>query len=107
MKSRRVTAVLALVLPLLAACADWDGISSSWQGRSLDQLVTVWGPPQSIYEMEDGRKVASFTHLRFINGKAYDCTATFNINPSNHITSSSISGNIGGCNRLVGSKYAP
>ena len=100
-------AVLTLVLPLLVACANWGGVSSSWQGRSLDQLVTVWGPPQSIYEMDDGGKVVSFAHQRFISGNSYYCTATFNINPSNRITSSSIDGNLGGCNVLVGDKYAP
>ena len=107
MKPHRVVTVLALVLLPLAACADWAGVSSSWQGRSLDQLVTVWGPPQAIYEMDDGRKAVSFAHQRFIAGTSYYCTATFNIDPANRIVSSSIDGNLGGCNRLVGNKFAP
>ena len=57
--------------------------------------------------MDDGRKVAKFTHLRILNGKAYDCTAIFKIDPSGRITSSSIYGTIGGCNGLVRGKYAP
>lgn len=105
MKPHHVVTVLALVLLPLAACADWDGISSSWQGRSLDQLVTVWGPPQAIYEMDDGGKAVSFTRQDLWKGTSSYCTATFNIDPSNHIVSSYINGS--GCKSLVGDKYAP
>ena len=49
---------------LLASCIhfdrDIDQELAVWVGRSPDELVEVWGAPQSSYTMDKGPKVLSY-----------------------------------------------
>ncbi len=103
---RARVAVLFAMLSLVA-CAHWQQTADAWNGRSLDELILSWGPPESIYTAGDGRKVALFRHSRFYEGTQLYCNVSVNTNTSGVIVSSKVEGNMGGCNRFFGDKGPP
>lgn len=100
--------ILAMLLAvLLTGCANWGAEADAWNGRHVDDLVYAWGPPNSSQQLADGRKVVVFSHYRLHEGTALYCDVTFRADKKGVIASHLIAGNIGGCNRLFGSKPPP
>ncbi len=68
--------ILLLLVPLLSACMG-DKISESmksWVGHPESELVQSWGPPTSVYKMDDGSKVLTYSYRRSgyqTEGEAY------------------------------------
>lgn len=101
---KRVT-VLALVV--LAGCASRaPQIAASWQGRTLDEVVAVWGPPTASHTFDDGRRVISYRSRDIITGfnpyapyqrRVIDCDTTFVADARGVILSSSATGGRAGC----------
>lgn len=84
----RVATLIALLF--LTACARWTGVSESWHGRSLDELVAYWGPPDNSYKYDNGSLVVTFKHQHQVSGfnpyapyqsAVYKCTASFTMDP--------------------------
>ncbi len=65
--------ILLLIL-VLAACAgqsNYRDMLQSWVGKSSDQLVDVWGGPDSIYQKDDGTKLLTFNRSQLTSSPAY------------------------------------
>jgi len=101
----RATAMFAILF--LVGCAHWQKTAESWNGHTLQELIAGWGPPESMYAMGDGRKVALFRHSRLDEGTQLYCNVIINTDASGVIISSKIEGNIGGCNRFFAEKGPP
>lgn len=101
----RVLLLLAAV-STLSGCANFGAKVESWQGRTTDDLIRAWGPPSSTETLSDGGRVISYTHGHQISGTSYDCRVWFEADKSGLITKGQGEGQLGGCNRLLGSKRA-
>ena len=62
----RFTAIISFVI--FTSCAtkvkhryDLRGVLNSWKDQTTDALVSSWGGPDSIYLMENGRTVLTFS----------------------------------------------
>ncbi len=69
---------LMLGAALLTACATPAGFEkriSRLVGKSVDQIVVAAGPPQSTYELSDGRKVLQYELSRMFQVGGYQYTA--------------------------------
>lgn len=95
----------AILLFLLTACVSAD-VANSWNGADVDSLIMAWGAPDREYQMPNGGQEISYTHERFIVGVSYYCTVKFTTNARGVVINSTVEGNLGGCNRLLGSKPA-
>jgi hypothetical protein len=87
----------------LAGCAS-SATVDSWRGRNLDDLQFVWGPPARTSTLADGRRMAMYEHIHYVQGNSYQCTVTFFADASGSIVRTDTAGNIGGCNALLRSK---
>lgn len=105
---KRISATFSLVLGL-GGCALFGGQSTidSWAGHTSSDLIASWGPPSSIQRLPDGRTTVEFTSSHAVQGTSYDCRAWFLVSPVDVILKGSISGSIGGCNRLLSGKSRP
>ncbi len=60
--------VLLGMVSLASACAHYAEVLKNqldpWIGRHPDKLVEIWGAPSSVYVMESGVKVLSYTNER-------------------------------------------
>ena len=99
----------AAIVLFLASCAAFkaDEITESWKGRHIDDLILSWGPPAAMHEVDDGRKTATFSHSRVISATQYYCNVTFATDASGAITTATVDGNLGGCNRFFADKGPP
>lgn len=58
----------AITLALISASETWamrtrknlEAALQSWYGQNADILVSQWGAPQSVYELESGGKVITY-----------------------------------------------
>jgi len=73
MKQVFAVVITACVLsPLLAGCgargtaAGYQARLDPYQGRHIDSLVSVLGPPQSTYKYENGNQVYSFVRSHYV-----------------------------------------
>ena len=96
--------VIVLITLLLAGCASAE-VAKSWVGSDVDQLIIAWGGPDRDYVLPNGARELKYTHERLITGTSYYCVATF-VAANGVVTKATIDGNLGGCNRLLGSKPA-
>ena len=106
----RMKFILSIAVALvLTACAVFqaDEITGSWKGKHIDDLILSWGPPRAIYEAGDGRITATFSHSRVISATQYYCNVTFGTDASGTITTATVDGNLGGCNRFFADKGPP
>lgn len=94
----------AMAIMFLTSCVDYGAIGNSWVGQHIDDLIYSWGPPESVYELKDGRKVIKYSHSREISATTYYCNATFSTDTTGVIRNWTKDGNLGGCNRLFGDK---
>ncbi len=99
--------IMTLLILFLVGCAHWQTTADAWKGKPIDELIYRWGPPASMYELGDGRKTATFKHSRVYQASTYYCIVTFNTDTNGVIQSSTIDGNIGGCNPFFTIKKAP
>lgn len=99
--------LIACVALVAAGCASWQATADAWKGRKLDDLITSWGSPEKIHELNDGRKSVLFTHSRLIEATQYYCNVMINTDAAGIIVSSKVEGNIGGCNRFFRTKGPP
>lgn len=90
---------------LLIGCLGGDHLTS-WDGRPEADLIFAWGPPDKADTLPDGRRVLAYGHTHLFDGTSYDCDALFRVSAAGVIQSTTASGNIGGCNRLLLSKPA-
>jgi len=97
--------VATAMLVILASCASTD-VAKSWEGENVDNLIMSWGGPDRDYRLPNGGRELRFTHERFVDGSSYYCTVTFQTTPQGRVVKAQVDGNIGGCNRLLGSKPA-
>ena len=58
--------IAALLLGGCTTTANYEAALQQWVGRPLDDLVLAWGPPQSSYTLQDGRKVVEYLRQRVI-----------------------------------------
>lgn len=66
--------IFLLGLLLLTACAtrsNYDSMLQSWVGVSSDELVNVWGGPDSIYTRNDGVKLMTYNSTRIAATPGY------------------------------------
>jgi hypothetical protein len=99
--------LIALTIALVAGCASKADMES-WIGHPADDLVYALGPPAQDMVLDDRRRVMTYQHSRMHNGTTYYCTAIFRSNAAGLVSSAEITGgNIGGCNRFLGSIPAP
>ena len=96
---------LALFL-VLYGCASHQAILNSWKSQPSDELIYRWGAPESIVTLEDGRKIITYKHSRLHAGTEMYCIVTFRIGVDGKVDDASYEGNIGGCNRMFGTKPA-
>lgn len=68
-------------------------------GRSTDELVTEWGPPDSAYEKEDGTVLLSYSAQKDREGATYWCRVVY-ASKDGTVVSREVKGNIGGCVHL-------
>ena len=102
---RRALALIVVTL-FSAGCGSWDKKADSWNGHNLDEVVSSWGPPATVYDMDNGSRSVVFSHSRINDGTQLYCNVTMNVDSAGVIKSSSVDGNIGGCNRFFGTKDA-
>ena len=91
---------IAVAATLLFGCANWQPVSDSWRGRPIDEVIYAWGPPYAEARLQDGRKTISYRHVNM----EFQCIVTFRTDSSSIVTSSTVEGNIGGCNQFFRSK---
>lgn len=104
-ESMRRPLLLLTAISLLSGCASGDN-ARSWVGQKVDDLIYSWGPPAAVHELSDGRQSLTFSHHRLIGGNSLYCNVIFSADGQSVIRTVDIDGNIGGCNRLLGSKPA-
>lgn len=70
MKLRIIIGLVCLAgLLALAGCGPktdakaYGALLEGYMGQHIDQLVNVWGPPQSRYDYADGRRMYSFVRI--------------------------------------------
>ena len=97
-------AILPLALAISACATDRIG---AWAGQPVSTLILAWGPPTREATLSDGQRVIAYEQSYQINATSYYCTATFRVDQMGAITNPTVDGNLGGCNRLVGSKPTP
>jgi hypothetical protein len=58
----RSVALIVVVAGLTSACAAkrFDRLMRTWEGRSLTQLLTTWGPPRTVYADGTGGHVVAY-----------------------------------------------
>jgi hypothetical protein len=74
--------ILALTIAIIllgAGCATTDHVMASWVGHSSDELMTTWGPPDSILQFEDGRRVLEWKTTWKSGRNNYTCRQSFMI----------------------------
>ena len=98
-------ASIGLVLLLMTSCVSTD-VAKSWEGANINSLIMAWGGPDRDYQLPDGGRELTYRHERFVEGTSYYCSAIFKSSASGTITLVLVDGNLGGCNRLLGSKPA-
>ncbi len=99
--------IMTPLVLFLGGCASWQATADAWKGRQIDDLIYRWGPPAAVHQLADGRKTVSFEHSRILQATQYYCIVTFNTDANGAIVSSTVDGNIGGCNRFFAIKKAP
>lgn len=92
-----------LLALLLAGCANY-AVVDTWRGRSANDLTVAWGPPSSAQRLDDGRRVVAYEHVSAFMGSSYHCRATFVVDPAGRISSTSVEGDNGGCDRMLKGK---
>ncbi len=106
----RIRFILSVAVALmLTACAAFqaDETTEAWKGRHIDDLILSWGPPAALYGAGDGRKTATFSLSRVISATQYYCNVTFGTDAFGTITTATVDGNLGGCNRFFADKGPP
>lgn len=88
----RYVVTVFLSLALVAGCASMDAIMSSWKGRSIDDLTTAWGVPQSRLNRTDGGATYTWTTFSSNQNGVQQCRQTFVTNPSGIIVTWSYAG---------------
>jgi len=58
---KRAIFIAALLLSSCATSGKFKSTMDSWVGRTADDMVASWGPPQSSYRMSDGRQVLQWS----------------------------------------------
>jgi hypothetical protein len=53
---------VAIGLLLMVGCRSLRDDMTSWIGRSGDELVSAWGTPTASVNLDDGRRVITWTH---------------------------------------------
>jgi hypothetical protein len=43
---------------------DLSGLTESWIGADISQLIAKWGPPQQVLDLEDGNKIYTWSTTR-------------------------------------------
>ena len=80
MLTRLATVVLASAL-LVACIQTMARVMKSWEGRSIDDVVVAWGPPDSQARLSDGRRVMTWKRVwGSRSGESYragTCVRTF------------------------------
>ena len=109
--------LLILLTLALTACTNFEKTFEGWVGYHTDELVSEWGPPASMYEMADGRKMLSYTaqQAQHVEGPGipvpftanYWCEVVYTAGIDGVITAANYNGNIGGCNTLLKRKGKP
>lgn len=103
-----------LALLLVAACDRATPAAQSWQGQRLDDLVAAWGPPSSVYRMDDGRRVVAWSQRGqgfvytggFLIPQPRDCDISYTVDQDGRVTGTNVRGNLVGCNTLVQGRRA-
>lgn len=68
-----------LAFSLLTACATrakYEAALNSWVGYSAEDLILVWGPPDSIFDMPSGSEVYTFIRYERFVSPGYPPTYT-------------------------------
>ena len=104
-----------LALLALAGCANAPQVAASWHGQRLDDLVATWGPPTASYQMEDGRRLVSWSDSLVtyapVSGTfapiRHECEVRFVAERDGRIVQSSVrDSGFGGCNHLLENRAA-
>ena len=65
----KVISSIILTLALITGCAtteNYEKILQTWVGKHVDELVLVWGPPQSSFELSTGDRVIEFHDVKYV-----------------------------------------
>lgn len=69
----RISHILSLcfLVLALAACSsasrdNYDQMLQSWMGKDSDELVEIWGPPDSVYEQRDRSRILTYFSRRIV-----------------------------------------
>jgi len=74
MKNRLVIVVIAIFLSACATTANYEKILRTWVGHNVDDLVSIWGAPESSYSLSDGGRVLQYSSQRNIQIGGYTTT---------------------------------
>ena len=62
----------------------------SWLGHTESELVSSWGPPTSVYKMDDGSKILTYSYQR--NGYQIEGQAWTDREGVTHYTAPAVAG---------------
>src|SRR5262245_47935157 len=91
MKLCRMPAVL-LVVGACLACTTTDSAMNSWVGHPADDLVALWGAPDSRISLENGGAVYTWISVSQNHYGVTQCRQSFNVDSKGVITGWSYSG---------------
>jgi len=91
---KRSWAPMLLAAGLLAACAGttrMDRAPAAWQGQPFEDLLSAWGPPDTIFRGSDGwRSVSYLRPAPPQDGLPPYCTVSFTVDRQGTIVESSL-----------------
>jgi hypothetical protein len=81
MKGRNGILAFAIAMGLFSAgCAATNKVMVSWVGQPSEDLIAKWGPPDSSFQFEDGRRVLGWNTAWKDGGEMHACRQSFMIN---------------------------
>ncbi|WP_343564807.1 hypothetical protein [Kiloniella sp. b19] len=63
--------LIALALTGCASREQYGKTVSSWEGHSEDELIAIWGPPQSVYEVSEDEKILTYTTKKVVETTSF------------------------------------
>lgn len=84
---KKVGYILILLL-LFAGCrgASKDAIMDSWVGVDESQLLSTWGSPDLISNLDNGQKIYTWKHIFSSQYGVYEGRQTFTVDPTGKVS---------------------